>query len=326
MKRLFALVGALALLTTGCGVTSASVSSSRSSAAPVVRPVEALAKPCKASDEPPQDSPNLNSDGRLTAAFVPVDAYLCYDEQRTYPGDGIWQVLVGQRLVGDLGPLGKALEQPDTAAPTPKAGVTYACAGSLAITPTLILVSATGQQLRPRAPLDWCGDQLPNLGKTIAGLRAVNVQVTKLRQLQSQAQVNNAAKATALGCQPEWKDPFSHGMVPASLSLGGPLTPSPATVVLCLYRPTPAGALGAVFVAGRHLDAAQTRQLLHAVTLPGKPGGCSKPHQGVLVVTRGIAVTAQIEVGGCSRVIRPAGERDSVGRVIPTVVATLTPR
>ncbi|MDX6255098.1 MAG: hypothetical protein QOJ11_1432 [Frankiales bacterium] len=326
MRRLLLAAGVLALLTTGCGATAAPASSSFTLATAATGSPATLAKPCKASDEPPQDSPNNDYDGRLTAAFVPVAAYLCFDEQRTYPGDGVWQVLIGQHLVGDLGPLRAALEEPDTAAPASKAGVTYACAGSLAITPTLILVSSAGQQLRPRAPVDWCGDQRPDLGTAIAHLQRVDVQVTKLRQMQSQTRLNSIAAAVALGCQPSWKDPFTLGMVPPTLSPGGPFSPAPVTLVLCLYKANPADPPLVDFVAGKHLTATQTRQLLAAATLPGKPGGCSKPHSDLLLVSTGSTITAQIEVGGCSRAVRETGGRDTVGRVDAAVVAALMPR
>jgi hypothetical protein len=316
----------LALLTTGCGATAAPASSSFTLATAATGSAATLAKPCKVSDEPPQDSRNNNYDGRLTATLVPVAAYLCFDEQRTYPGDGVWQVLIGQRLVGDLDLLRAALEEPDTAAPASKAVVTYACAGSLTITPTLILVSSAGQQLRPRAPADWCGDQLPDLGTAIAHLRRVNIQATKLRQMQSQTRLNSIAAAVALGCQPSWKDPFTHGMVPPTLSRGGPFSPAPVTLVLCLYKANPADPPLVDFVAGKHLTATQTRQLLTAATLAGKPGGCSKTHTDLLLASTGSTITAQIEVGGCSRVVRATGGRDTVGRVDAAVVAALTPR
>jgi hypothetical protein len=325
LRRLLSAGAVLSLLTTGCGATAAPSSSSSALATVATSSPATLAKPCKASDEPPQDRPNDNYDGRLTPAFVPVAAYLCFDEQRTYLGDGVWQVLTGQHLIGNLGLLRAALEEPDTGAPASKAGVNYACAASLTITPTLILVSASGQQLRPRAPVDWCGDQRPDLGTAIAHLQRVGVQVTKLRQLQSQTRLNSIAAAVALGCQPSWKDPFAHRMVPSLLSRGGPFSAPPVTLVLCLYKANRADTPGVDFVSGRHLTAAQTHQLLAAATLPGKPGGCGKPHTDLLLASTGSTITAQIEVGGCSRVVRETGGRETVGRVDRAVVAALTP-
>ena len=311
--------GVLVLLSTGCGSTSASPATP----APVVA---ALSQPCKATDEPPQDSVNTNDTDRLPARFVPTAAYLCYDHQRSYPGNGIWQVLIGQRLDGDLAPLRTALAKKDTPAPAPTAGVTYACAASLEITPTLILVGAGGEELRPRAPVDSCGDQLPDLENAISGLRSVNVQVLKLRQLQTQAQVNTAAKATALGCETSWKDRFTHGMLPSALSRGGRFVHAPASLVVCLYRANPVDPLDAGFVSGGHLDATQTQQLLTAATRPGEPGGCGTAHTAVLVATHGPTITAEIEIGGCSRVIRSSAGRDTIGRVDPAAVEALTPR
>ena len=73
------------------------------------------------------------------------------------------------------------------------------------------------------------------------------------------------------------------------------------------------------------MSAARTAQLLAAAKLPGRPGGCSKPHDGVLVLSHGGVTPAQIEVGGCSRVVREDQGRSTVGRVNAAVVAGLVP-
>ena len=93
--------------------------------------------------------------------------------------------------------------------------------------------------MRPGHRLTGATIRFPDLGTAIAHLQAVNLQVICVRQLQSQARVDSMAKAVALGCQPSWKDPFTHGMVPSALSHGGPFTPAPVTLNLCLYRARP---------------------------------------------------------------------------------------
>jgi hypothetical protein len=312
------------LLLTGCGATTSAGSPATSS--PTGTTAAALKAPCTAADEPPQDGPQTDYDGRLTKDFEPVAAFLCFDEHRRFPGDGEWQVLVGQRLLGDLQPLRRALLKPDTPQPFVSAGVTYACAGSLVIRPTLILVTASGRQLRPRPPVDYCHDQLAAVDAAMSPLRHVSVQALKLRQLQTQARLDLTAKALQVGCQPAWKDPFSHGMVPSGLSAGGAFVALPGTATACLYAASASQPLEVDFVAGRRLTAQQTRALLDAADLPGRRGGCAKPHTGLLLVTKGQVLIAQIEVGGCSRVIRQLGSTDVVGRVRSAAVASLTPR
>lgn len=312
----------LALAATGCASSRspAGLATALPTAAP--RTAAALGSPCTAERATPLESPRPNNGPRLPAGFVPVAAYLCFEQQRPYKGDGAWVVLVGQQLVGDLQPLRDALLEPDKPAPPSKQGVVYACAASLVIAPALIVVSSTGQALLPRAPVDYCEDQLPDLWDAIAQLRHVTVQVVKLRQVQTQAEAAATASAVALGCQAAWKDEFSHGHGASVLSPGGPIPSAPATVSLCRYQATAADPLDALFVAGRRLNADQTKQLLAAVTRPGKPGGCSKPHNGILVAASGARSTVEIELGGCSRVLRETG----VGRVNAAVIDALAPR
>lgn len=324
MRRVLSAVTLASIFATGCGVAATAQappgSRTASSAAVAVR------APCAVADATPLDAPRPETGPRLPSDFTPVIAYLCSEQQRPYPDDGVWVVLVGQRLDGDLGPLRSALLLPDTAEPSAPPGVTEACAASLVIRPTLVVVSASGQRLLPRGPVDWCGDQLVEVDDAIDGLRHVTVQTTKVRQVQSQESVAAAAKATSLGCEAAWKDPFSHGMVPQTLSQGGPYSPASGRVSLCLYRATAADPLTVGFVAGRRLSAAQTKQLLDAATLPGKRGGCSKPHAGVLVVSQGAMTPAEIELGGCSRVVRETQGRSSVGRVDAGIISGLVPR
>ena len=282
---------------------------------------------CTSGNTTKLDTPAPQDGPRLSTAFAPLAAYLCFEQQRSYAHDGVWLVRVEQRLVGDLEGLRTALLQPDPPTPTPPPGTELACAASLMVRPTLNLVSASGQVLRPRPPTDWCGDQLPGVDAAVSALRHVTVSVIKVRQLETQHRVDHDNAAIAVGCLPQWKDEFAHGMVPSTLSAGGPLAHAPSVVSLCRYRTTDGDPFELAFVAGRRLTAGQTTSVLNALTLPGKPGGCTKAHLGVVVVRGRSGVTAAtIELGGCSRVVRETEPLSPVGRADFATIAHLVPR
>lgn len=325
-----ALAAAAVLMAAACGNSGAAAlvrpTPTGSSSAHTVAVAVVPKAPCRPSDEPPEDASRAGTGSRLTDRFVPELAFICYSEQRAIHGDGVWQVLVGQRLTGDLAPLADALRQPDQlSTPPPKDGAVFACAGSLTIYPTLILIDGDGHAIRPRVPLDYCQDQLESVQKAIDALPRSTVQVQKLRQLESPAQIAAAAAATAVGCSPTWKDGFSHGMVPAKLSRGGPLRAAPTKVSLCRYKAVTQEPLLVTYVAGRRLTSAQTAQLFAALTGPGKPGGCTKPHDGILLAFHGPDPAAEIELGGCSRVIRQEGDHSGIGQTDAAIIAELTP-
>lgn len=282
---------------------------------------------CTSANTTKLDTPAPQDGPRLSTAFVPLAAYLCFEQQRSYAHDGVWLARVEERLVGDLVGLRTALLRPDPPTPTPPPGTELACAASLVIRPTLNLVSASGQVLRPRPPTDYCGDQLPGVAAAVSALRHVTVSVIKVRQLETQQRVDHDNAAIAIGCQPQWKDEFAHGMVPTTLSPGGPLAHAPSMVSLCRYRTTAGDPIDLAFVAGRRLTAGQTATVLDALTLPGKPGGCNKAHVGVVVVQGRSGITAAtLELGGCSRVVREPEPRSPVGRADFATIAHLVPR
>lgn len=290
----------VASLLTGCGpehAGSSAVSSSAGRARPPVamsptgvpaRTPDLASEPsrtpaafgCNGDNTTPYDDPKPNDGPRLPESFLPAAAYLCFDQQRPYPGDGVWVVTVEQRLQGDLQPLRQALLRPDTPAPSATPGMTVACAATLVIRPTLSLVSSAGQILRPRAPVDFCHDQLPAVDNAIQQLRRVTVSVVKSDRLETQAKVDADHKAVAQGCTPLTKDDFSHGLVPSHLSPGGTLGYPVTMLTLCRYRAVPANPPEATFVGARRLTPAQTRRLLAAISLPGQPGGAAGRTRG----------------------------------------------
>ena len=118
MKRLIAVLAlAPALTATGCAATGSSSPVAAAARTPVDSPTATSVRtpPCDTSNATPVAAPGPNDGPRLPASFATVAGYLCSEQQRAYKGDGVWVVLVAQRLVGDLEPLREALLLPDTA-------------------------------------------------------------------------------------------------------------------------------------------------------------------------------------------------------------------
>lgn len=256
---------------------------------------------------------------RLTARFVPARAFICVDDQRLIPGRGRWDVLVGRQLIGRLTELTTALRRPDEQPPVGS----YACAAVLIIAPTIVLYSASGKAFRPRIPLDACRQPQYASRLAVAHLHARTVQVLLRHQVETAAQVANDQRAAKLGCAPAFKDLFVDGL-PHQLSAGGPLVGFAAIVTVCRYLPD-TSRHDSTFVAGHRLTPAQSARLLRALSLPGKPGACTRKHTGVIVLTSRSS-WVEAEVGGCSRVVRANGSSgESLGRADAAVVSSLLP-
>ena len=103
------------------------------------------------------------------------------------------------------------------------------------------------------------------------------------RRLETPAEVARDQRAAKLGCTSAISDFFVDGL-PDRLSPGGPVPGFGPTVTVCRYlAETPSH--DSTFVAGRRLDAGQTRTLLGALALPGRAGPCTLKHTGIVVVS-----------------------------------------
>jgi hypothetical protein len=88
----------------------------------------------------------------LPVSFVPVSVERCVNGAETVPGKGLWTTATLQRADAGLTGLINALRQP---AATHRPG-TF-CPALAVIPPQIVLISATGQKLIPRLPVDGCG-------------------------------------------------------------------------------------------------------------------------------------------------------------------------
>lgn len=194
--------------------------------------------PCIASDDPMLSPPAY----ALPASFIPTQAFVCVDDSRRFPGDGEWSVLLGQRLTGDLTQLVRALRHPDElsrANPQPSSspgGPVVACAASLVITPTLVLYDSADRAFPLAIPrVGSCNDPSEAVTNALRSLKRTTVQVLKLTQVQTQAQVEATRGADRVGCTGQFKDLFRLKAI-ASHRDRGTLISWPATTVSACFH------------------------------------------------------------------------------------------
>ena len=278
-------------------------------------------RPCVATDDQNVYSGEDTRPVRkpLPAAFTPARVFICVDDQRLIPRRGRWDVLVGRQLTGRVTELTTALRQPDEQPPTGN----YACPADLIIVPTIVLYTASGKPFRPRIPLNACGQPQEATRLALAHLHPTTVQVLLRHQVETPAEVANDQRAAKVGCAPVFSDFFVDGL-PHRLSAGGLVAGFPSTVAVCRFLPE-TSSHDSTFVAGRRLTKAQTKRLLGALSLPGKAGGCTKKHIGILVVTSRTS-WVEVEIGGCSRVVREEARLgETLGRADAATVNALLP-
>ena len=235
-------------------------------------------------------------DRRTLRRFRAVTAVYCSDGQRVYPGQGQWEVLVRKVAVGSVAGLQRYYEQPDER-DLPKKG---RCLDNLIGLAIPAFVDAHGRWVTPlRWPEDGCGHPLGfGVGHRPPAVRWHVVRVRRIKQLIS-------AAAVAAACPMRWGNTVAWAGPPRD-SAGGPLFPvAPKTVRVCVFRTPPNRFAVGQFVRGfRRLDGSRTRRLLSALTGPGPRRGCAK-QRTFAVVIRSAGSVANVELGGCWRVVRP---------------------
>lgn len=311
------------------GSSTASVASSGGSAtAPatgLVRPLVVTA-PCRADDDPMAAE---HSGQRLPRTFVPVAGFLCVDDQRTYPGDGTWSVLLGEQVIGGLDAIVSALREPAAllpgpATPEPSSSAVEACPADLMIGPNLVLYDAAGERLAAQIPYNGCGNHPTDaIQAAISGARTTTVQVLKLTQILTEAQTIGGRSAQRAGCPSQWKDEFNLKATPSRLSTGTAINwPAASDAKLCVFADEAKDPGAGDFARVVRLDHAQTQQLLAAAAKPGASAACTSAHHEFVVAIAGTG-SIRVEVGGCSRVIRDERGNTSLGSSDPAVIARL---
>ncbi len=241
-------------------------------------------------------------------------------ETRTFPGDGTWAVLEGQRLQGDLAPLLAALSAPDiTKPPTVPLGTDVGCTADLVIPPRIVLFDAVGHEARIRWPSDFCDKPQPAVSAALSSLQATTIQVLKLEQVLTQQQNDGAKAAQKVGCQSQWKDEFRLGAVSDRLNTGTPINWTTGTLSACLFKDDGKDPSTGDFVAGRKLGVTERTTFLATLAKPGHGKACANDHTEFLVLSSGNGYVS-VEVGGCSRVQRADGADATLGSADPAGV------
>jgi hypothetical protein len=116
--------------------------------------------------------PSSAPTGSLSVSFVPVTVERCVSSAQTIPGRGLWSTATLERADSGLAALVTALRQPSA---THHSGI---CPAIAMIPPAVVLISASGQRLIPKLPVDGCA--LINSQVTLAlnGLHWTQVSVT----------------------------------------------------------------------------------------------------------------------------------------------------
>ncbi len=275
--------------------------------------------------------------GPMPVDFEPVAAVRCVPFQTVEDDEGIWSVVLRERLEGDLTALLRAQAEPDDARSLGP------CAAIAVIAPQIWLTDAAGRGIRVRYPSDGCSQpKLDLIGDALDALTVVQTDEEQRTLTQPRAALDS-------GCAPTWSarplqiaspedlaewEGTLDRPAPAPSSTGiqtvpwaPPRTPAPGEVDslrLCAYsteeaaNPTTTPAPGATtwgtievdgqawFTGSRGLDAAETSAVLEAAaSAQPLPEPCDDIPGSLVVLHAGDERTAPItvELDGCRRLI-----------------------
>ena len=320
-----ALVAAAAVALTGCAPAPPSLSR-----AEIVAEIS-----CAGIDPLGEDAGGA---GRVPEDFEPVAAVRCVPFHTVEDDEGVWSVVLRERLEGDL----TAVLDAQAAADDPR--WLGACAAIATIAPQVWLTDAAGRGIRLRYPVDGCGQpKIDLIGEALAGLAVVQSDEEQRTLVEPRAAID-------AGCAPTWSArPLQLAPAEGLEGLDGPdddVLPEPApspdgvrtvpwtppgvpapgevdALRLCAYsteptaapRQTPSpGATAwatieaedtAWFTGGRELDAAETRAVLETVA-SAQPLSerCDDVPGSLVVLSAGNGTTPiTVERDGCRRLI-----------------------
>lgn len=275
--------------------------------------------------------------GPMPDDFEPIAAVRCVPFQNVEDDEGIWSVVLRERLEGDLTALLRAQAEPDDARSLGP------CAAIAMIAPQIWLTDAAGRGIRLRYPADGCSQpKLDLIGDALAELSVVQTDEEQRTLAQPRA-------ALDAGCSPTWSarplqiaspedleewEGTLDAPAPAPTSTGiqtvpwaPPRTPAPGeveTLRLCAYstddaaNPSATPAPGATtwatidvegtawFTGSRQLDAAEARAVLEAAaSAQPLPEPCDDIPGSLVVLDANDEAKAPItvELDGCRRLI-----------------------
>lgn len=227
------------------------------------------------------------------AAFPAVAAVTCTWSQRTYAGDGQWNILIKKASAEQIWQLKAAFDMPDL--PNSHTG----CLDVAIFAPPLLFVDAHGRYLQPRYPIDHTCDQ--PVMTTIDAVRSHNwptvVDITRLAQVRTQAEV-------AFGCAAGLKKLID--LEPGRDSAhGGPVfTAHPgARLTVCIFHRSHDPYSGD-FVRGMRLSTAKSVQLANALTGAATTSSTCTSQRTFAVIYAARGDSVFLELGGCWRMLR----------------------
>jgi len=144
----------------------------------------------------------------------------CRVEEKAFPGEGVWQVLITERADGSPTALIAALSKPSV---SPPAGI--ACPAIAMIVPWFMLVDGNDKAHLPKIPTTICG--MPQ-DDVITALNALPFKVVKTERL-AQTQSELSLKT---GCSELWKDIIA-------ITVPGPGVPPPSSGPIPPDQPNP---------------------------------------------------------------------------------------
>lgn len=211
MMRRFSAIGAALLVLAACAPST----STRSGGSPTPTPTPSGtgkydsggasgAFPIQPGENPPKPSTTCPNDvfsglaygvgERVTADWKISWVLRCTSTQKSYPGNGVWNVVTTERADGSPDALLRALQKPD--APS-RSGI--ACPAIAMLIPWFVLVDTSGKPHFAKLPVTECG--LPQT-EAIDALNALPFHVVKtVRTTQVQSQLS-----LDTGCSDQWKD------------------------------------------------------------------------------------------------------------------------
>ncbi len=245
------------------------------------------------------------------ATFDTVAVVECRFDNKAYPGEGEWSVLIRRVADAGLADLLTALQRPDDD-PNPPQGGGCALVGYGPL--RILLADGQRRYLHPRAPTTTCGVPQQQVQSVIDGLDWRTVSVTRIEQTRSQASID-------AGCEMAWKNENAMGMG-GHLGSGGPVFVQhpDADLKVCLYKRAGDPDVGE-FDRSVVLSGTEGQQLREALAGPGPAGECAAQTGFAVIFAGGPYVN--VELGGCWRVVRGDLDSSSTGSAQPDVVKRL---
>ena len=201
------------------------------------------------------------------AVHVPADlgpvpqAYLCVQQFRPVPGNGVWEYAVVQGVTSGLAALLQVYATPDQK-------LTDGACAAIYRDPRVVYLHGS-RTIAVRAPQDGCGQPTAAAERAYAALGTVDVTVRKLHQVTTQVTLIS-------GCPGQYKD-----MLAIEEESGGPkgVSPTPRPVgagaKLCIYQVTGGTGIGQL-IAGHELSSTVLDQINAALTTAQVDSSCAR--------------------------------------------------